>query len=153
MYDSFYEALGRRLDELARRGPFVVYDVHSYNHRRDGAEAAPEPEADNPEVNLGTGSLDDRFRGVADAFAGALAQERVDGHRIDVRENVKFEGRALAWFVHDRYPGVGCCLALEFRKSFMDEWTGTPSTERLGDLQRALAATHAPVLQALEALR
>src|SRR4051794_35491853 len=60
LYDEFYVELGRRLDVLAHRGPFVVLDLHSYNHRRDGAGAPPAPAATNPEVNVGTGALDRR---------------------------------------------------------------------------------------------
>ncbi|NLE97863.1 MAG: N-formylglutamate amidohydrolase [Propionibacterium sp.] len=149
IYDSFYAELGNYLDRLAARGPFVVYDVHSYNHRRDGSDAPPEPRRDNPEVNLGTGTVDPRFRPVVDAFRESLGRQRTDGSRVDVRENVKFEGRQLAQWVHERYPGIGCCLALEFKKTFMDEWRGRPVEAHLSQLQEALTATQAPVLAAL----
>ena len=149
VYDEFYADLGRRLDEVAARGPFVVYDVHSYNHRRDGDSAQVAPEEDTPEVNLGTGTVDERFRPVVEAFATTMRAQEVAGHRLDVRENVKFEGRALAWWVHERYAGVGVCLALEFKKTFMDEWTGEPDHDHLRQLQTALTATHGPVLEAL----
>ena len=149
-YASFYSALAARLDEVAARGPFVLYDVHSYNHRRGGPGGDPEPAEDNPEVNLGTGTVDRKvFSGVVDAFTEALRGELTDAGPIDVRENVKFEGRALAWWVHERYPGRGVCLALEFKKTFMDEWTGEVDDRRLRRLQEALAATHGPVLAAL----
>ena len=152
VYDAFYADLGRHLDEVAARGPFVVYDVHSYNHRRDGADAPPADAADNPEVNLGTGTVDERFAPVVRAFTGSLRAQQVQGHPLDVRENVKFEGRALAWWVHERYAGVGVCLALEFKKTFMDEWTGEPDRQHLQELRDALAATHRPVLEALRDL-
>ena len=58
VHRAFYEALAARLDELAERGPFVVFDVHSYNHRRDGADQPASPQEENPDVNVGTGSLD-----------------------------------------------------------------------------------------------
>ena len=150
VYASFYEDLGARLDEVAARGPFVVYDVHSYNHRRGGPDAEPEPVDHNPEVNLGTGTVDLKvFQGVVDAFTESLSEQRTDGGPIDVRENVKFKGRALSWWVHERYPGRGVCLALEFKKTYMDEWTGEPDERRIAQLQQALAATHEPVLAAL----
>ena len=150
VYASFYSDLQARLDEVAARGPFVVYDVHSYNHRRNGPDAEPEPVDDNPEVNLGTGTVDRKvFRGVVDAFTASLSDQRTDGGPIDVRENVKFKGRALSWWVHDRYPGRGVCLALEFKKTYMDEWTGEADEDRIRQLQEALAATHEPVLAAL----
>ena len=38
-YDLFYENLTTLFDGLvARYGRFVVYDLHTYNHRRDGAD-------------------------------------------------------------------------------------------------------------------
>jgi N-formylglutamate deformylase len=152
VYDRFYADLAERLDEVAARGPFVVYDVHSYNHRRDGEGGGEADAADNPEVNLGTGTVDERFAPVVEAFRTSLSGQEVQGHRLDVRENVKFEGRALAWWVHGRYPGRGVCLALEFKKTFMDEWSGVPDEAHLTQLRDALGATHEPVLEALRRL-
>ena len=144
-YDAFFADLAVRLDEMAARGPFVIYDVHSYNHRRPGADQPAEPVKENPEVNLGTGSVDrERFGAVVDAFRTSLS-----GQGFDVRENIKFKGQALAWWVHERYAGTGLVLALEFKKTFMDEWTGTPDPSHLDKLTRALATTMGPVLAAM----
>lgn len=150
LYDAFHDDLAERLDALAARGPFVVYDVHTYNHRRDGAGApASDPEG-NPEVNVGTGSLDRaRWGHVVDAFSDALGAAPVPWGRLDVRENVRFQGGHLSKWIHARYPETGCCLALEFRKSFMDEWTGEVDEARLGALADALAATLPAVESAL----
>ena len=124
LYDDFYVELGRRLDVLAARGPFVVLDVHSYNHRRDGADASPAPVNGNPEVNVGTGSLDrERWSGLVDRFMDDLGRRDVTGHRLDVRENVRFRGGELSRWVNERYDARGCALAIEFKKLFMDEWT------------------------------
>lgn len=140
-YDAFYDALAPRLDALAERGPFVLLDVHSYNHRRDGADAPPAPSSDNPEVNVGTGSLDhDLFGPLVERFMGDLRDASLGCGPLDARENVAFEGRNLAWWVHDRYPRVGCVLALEFKKIFMDEWSGELDEERLRNAQEGLAA-------------
>lgn len=153
VYDEFYARLGERLDTVAARGPFVVLDVHSYNHRRAGPDAEPDPVEESPQVNVGTGSLDrDRFGPLVDAFITELASHDVGGEPVDVRENVRFEGRALAAWVHETYPGTGCCLALEFKKTFMDEWTAEVDAGRLAETVQALAAT-VPVLgRALEEL-
>ena len=94
LHDEFYGALTRELDRLAMRGPFVVLDMHSYNHRRDGQHAPPSPVVDNPEVNIGTGWLDrDRWGHVVDRFTEDLRRRVVDDHHLDVRENVRFRGR------------------------------------------------------------
>lgn len=140
-YDAFYDALAPRLDALAERGPFVLLDVHSYNHRRDGAAAAPAPTEDNPEVNVGTGSIDhDLFGPLVERFQRDLRDASLGCGPLDARQNVAFEGRNLAWWVHDRYPRVGCVLALEFKKTFMDEWTGELDEGRLQRVQDGLAA-------------
>lgn len=153
-YDAFYDALAPRLDALAERGPFVLLDVHSYNHRRDGAHEPPAPVADNPEVNVGTGSLDeDQFGPLVERFMGELRRASTGSGPLDARENVAFEGRNLAWWVHDRYPRVGCVLALEFKKTFMDEWSGELDEARLRAAQDALAATLPGLHEELERLR
>lgn len=91
-HELFYDELAERLDKLAERGPFLVLDIHSYNHRR-GDDHKPEPQVENPDVNVGTGSLDRaRWAPLVDAFNAALDAETVGGRPIDVRENVKFKG-------------------------------------------------------------
>ena len=150
VYDAFYAELGRRLDVVAERGPFVVFDIHSYNHRRDGADAPEAPWAENPEVNVGTGSLDrDLFGSVADAFIESLTQAGTSAGPLDVRENVRFRGQQLAAWTHARYPGRAAVLALEFKKTFMDEWTGEADHARIDELARAVASTIPSLEEAL----
>jgi len=150
VYDAFYAELGRRLDPVAERGPFVVFDIHSYNHRRDGDGAAGAPIEENPEVNVGTGSLDrERFGRVVDAFMESLETAGTSASPLDVRENVRFRGRQLAAWTHTRYPDQAIVLALEFKKTFMDEWTGAFDPARIDELARALAATIPSVEQTL----
>ena len=77
--DARGEVLRTRLDALAADGPSVAFDVHSYNHRRDGAGTPASDPVDNPEVNVGTGSLDrDRWGHVVDSFIDALAAAPVE---------------------------------------------------------------------------
>ena len=153
-YDAFYDALAPRLDALAERGPFAVLDVHSYNHRRDGAGEPAAPTSQNPEVNVGTGSLEhDLFGPLVERFMGDLRDASLGCGPLDARENVVFEGRNLAWWVHDRYPRVGCVLALEFKKTFMDEWTGELHAERFRCAQEGLAAALPGLYDELELLR
>lgn len=147
VYDEVYARLAQRLDVLAERGPFVLLDVHSYNHRRHGADAPEAPVESNPEVNVGTGSVDqERFGALVDTFCAHLGSQEVKGNRLDVRENVAFKGRGLALFVHERYPRTGCVLALEFKKTWMDEWTGEVDEHHLAQLRDALASS-LPVLE------
>ncbi len=148
-YDAFYADLCRHLDGLAAIGTFVVFDVHSYNHRREAEGAPPASADDNPEVNVGTGSMDSRWRPVVETLISTLTSSRPDGRPLDVRENVRFQGGHLAHWVHQRYPDAGCAVALEFKKTFMDEWTGTVDLEHVDALADALRAAQDPVRASL----
>ena len=150
VYDDFYAAFAERLDRLAANGPFVVLDVHSYNHRRQGPDKPAAAESDNPEVNVGTGALDQqRWGAVVGRFIDDLRAERVAGHHLDVRENVRFRGGHLSRWVAGRYPDTGCVLAIEFKKVFMDEWTGEPNVAHITELAGALEAAVQPTLDVL----
>ncbi|MEJ7602448.1 MAG: N-formylglutamate amidohydrolase [Kofleriaceae bacterium] len=138
--DAFSATLERVLRARARRhGKFVVLDIHSYNHRRDGAGGPIADPQGNPEINIGTGSMDRaRWGSLVDRFCADLAAA---APIPDVRENVKFQGGQLSRWVHATFPTTGCALAIEFKKTFMDEWTGRLDEARHEDLARALAAT------------
>lgn len=149
LYDGFYRDLASVLDILvAEHGGFVLYDIHSYNHRRGGPEAEPDPAAAAPTVNLGTGSLPERWKGVADVFMESMRENTLDGVQLDVRENIRFEGRQVARWVHDNYGETSCALAIEIKKVFMDEWTGEVDRDRLRQLGDALTGSVDPVRRA-----
>lgn len=129
MHRAFYAMLAQLLDDVvATHGRFLVLDVHSYNHRRDGPDGAPMDAGEAPEINLGTFSMPrDEWAFLVDPLTEAMRAHDFNGRSLDVRENVAFQGRGqLARFVHERYPGKGCALAVEFKKFYMDEWTGEP---------------------------
>jgi N-formylglutamate amidohydrolase len=149
VYDRFYVELAEVLDSfVSEQGGFVLYDIHSYNHRRGGPLAEPDPPAEAPTVNLGTGSLPERWKGVADVFIETMRERSLDGVALDVRENVRFNGRQLARWVHDNYGDTSCALAIEMKKVFMDEWTGAVDQDRLRQLGDALIGSTDPVRRA-----
>ena len=112
---------------------FVLLDVHSYNHRRDGPEAPPTPQEEAPDINIGTFSMPrDEWAFLLDPLMEEMRRFDFNGRQLDVRENIAFQGKGeQTRFVHDRYPGQGCAIALEFKKFFMDEWTGEPDPAEL----------------------
>ncbi len=81
---------------------------------------------------------------VADAFLGSM---RASG--FDVRENVKFGGGCFPRWVHENFPGAACALAIEFKKTFMDEWTGVPDRPAIERIRTALLAALRPLEAAL----
>jgi N-formylglutamate amidohydrolase len=139
VHDAFYSCLSAQLDPLAANGRFLVLDVHSYNHRRGGRDEPPEPAEDNPEVNVGTAAIEGRGweRAVA-TFVETLSDQQVGDHRLDVRVNVRFRGGYLCRWVVEHYPETACPLAIEFKKVFMDEWTGECDVAHVSELRRAL---------------
>lgn len=156
VHDAWYEELLRRIARLAARGPFVVFDLHTYNHRRDGPDAEPAPQEGNPDVNVGTGTLDrEPWAPVVDAFMQSMSTPVIPatGRRLDVRENVRFWGQNEGRWVHRNYPDTACVLALEFKKTFMDEWTGEVDEEHLSQLAEALAGTVPAVMEALHEVK
>jgi N-formylglutamate deformylase len=152
-FDAFYAALEGVLREREQRhGRFVVLDVHSYNHRREGVAGPAADSADNPEISVGTGTIDrSRWGRLIDRFCADLRALDLGGRRLDVRENVKFQGGAMSAWVHGTFPTTGCALALEFKNSFMDEWSGRVDDEQLAALSRALAATLPGLVESLGA--
>jgi N-formylglutamate deformylase len=153
-YDAFYAELRRLFTDLEKRfGRFVVFDIHSYNHRRDGADNPPENPEENPEVNVGTGTMNrEKWSPVVERFMDDLRSFDFLGRRLDVRENVKFKGGNMARWTHENFPETGCALALEFKKFWMDEWTGEPDKRQVEAIRQALAATVPGVLEELRKL-
>jgi len=129
IHAAYYRMLGALLDDMvAEHGRFVLIDAHSYNHRRDGPDAGAMPQDKAPDINIGTFSMPrDDWAFLLDPLMEEMRRFDFNGRRLDVRENVAFQGKGeQTRFVHDRYPGKGCAIALEFKKFFMDEWTGEP---------------------------
>ena len=150
-YDAFYAEAHRLLTRVAQNHRrFVVFDLHTYNHRRSGPAGQPAPSEGNPEVNIGTGTMDRAlWAPLVDRFIKDLGSFDFGGRQLDVRENVKFQGGQFSRWVHESFPGTGCSLAIEFKKTFMDEWTGELST---AEHDRILPALHSTVPGVLEEL-
>ncbi|MBN2525689.1 MAG: N-formylglutamate amidohydrolase [Deltaproteobacteria bacterium] len=132
-WDLFYEEIKTTLSAIERtHGRFIVFDFHSYNHRRDGAEAAPADAGKNPVVNVGTGALNRKlWKPVIDAFIDTVSEMKLDGTPLDVRENVKFKGGFLSRWIAETFPESACVLAIDVKKVFMDEWTGTLHPDKM----------------------
>ena len=85
-----------------RHGRFVVIDVHSYNHRRDGPDGEATPQDDAPDINIGTFSMPrDQWAFLLDPLIEAMRDFDFNGRQLDVRENVAFQGKGeQTRFVH-----------------------------------------------------
>ena len=153
-YDAFYAELKQLLDRMAQHYPrVVILDLHAYNYRRGGPDAEPAAAETHPEVNIGTGSMDRILCGhIVERFMADLRRFDFLGRHLDVRENVKFKGRHLARWIHRNYPGIACVIAVEFKKFYMDEWTGVGDVEQIQAIRAALQSTVPGILEELEGL-
>ena len=141
-------------DIEARHGRFVVFDLHSYNHRRSGPEGPPADPAANPDVNVGTGTMvRERWAPLIDRFIQDLNSFDFLGRHLDVRENVRFRGGNFPRWSHQQFPQTGCALAIEVKKFFMNEWTGEADYQQLRAIRLALESTVSGVLEELVKLR
>ena len=154
LHAAYYRMLSALLDDVAAaHDRFVLIDVHSYNHRRDGAEAEATPQDRAPDVNIGTFSMPrEKWAFLLDPLMEAMRGFDFNGRRLDVRENVAFQGKGeQTRFVHDRYPGRGCAIALEFKKFFMDEWSGEPDPNELRAMRDFITFTGQVAAELLKA--
>ena len=138
LHRAYYAMLGQLLDDIAAsHGRFVLLDVHSYNHRRDGAGLPATAQEQAPDINIGTFSMPRaQWAFLLDPLMEAMRGFDFNGRRLDVRENIAFQGRGeQTRFVHGRYPGTGCAIAIEFKKFFMDEWTGVADQPELAAMR------------------
>jgi N-formylglutamate amidohydrolase len=144
IHAAYYAMLGQLLQTVAdRHERFVLIDVHSYNHRRDGPDGDAAPPEQAPDINIGTFSMPrEQWAFLLDPLMEAMRGFGFNGRRLDVRENIAFQGKgAQTRFVHERFPGRGCAIALEFKKFFMDEWTGVPDPQELEAMRRFISFT------------
>ena len=146
-YDKFYEQLYQTIkEELIKKDFLVVYDLHSYNHRRNDIDVFADPET-NPEVNLGTGNVGSRWRPVIDELIACISDHNYRGRSLDVRENVKFRGGHFTRWLNETFGEQVCPIAIEFKKFFMNEWTGKIYTGHLQSLRHLLVSTVHPICE------
>jgi N-formylglutamate amidohydrolase len=142
MWDDYYAMMSGWLEGLIKEhGQVLLLDVHSYNHRRDGPFAQPAAQEDNPDIDLGVTTLDhDRFGPLLEAFEEELCRHEAHTRKLDVRRNVRYDdgGHWPEW-VFAQYGDNIAAITLEYKKFYMDEWTGAAFLPVVEDLRFGLA--------------
>ena len=82
-----------------------------------------------------------RWASVVDRFLCDLGNFDFPGGLLDVRENIKFRGGHFGKWIHEHFPDSVCVLSIEFKKFFMEEWTGQADKSLVDAIQAALAST------------
>jgi N-formylglutamate amidohydrolase len=152
LHVEFYAQLRRLIeDRLARWGRLVVFDLHSYNHRRGGPDGPHDDPLANPEINVGTGTMDrQRWSFLVDRVVHELREVDYLGRSLDVRENIRFFGGYFPRWLHESFPESVCAIALEVKKFFMDEWTGAVDQVQLEAIGRVLRRAAEGAMEELE---
>lgn len=147
IYDEFYSRLKGGMDKfLAQHEWVIVYDMHSYNYRREGPDQFDSPE-ENPEINIGTKNLNrEHWSPVVDELLTRMKKFNFEGRHLDVRENVKFGGGYFSHWLYETYGDRVCPIAIEVKKFFMDEWTGEIDEANVRHIREMFIDTIHPVL-------
>lgn len=137
-YHEFYEEMERLIEEkISAYGYFLILDIHSYNHRRL-SPTEYSPPSESPEINLGTYYNHPKWRPICKKLLGYLSACTIQMNFPDVRENIIFKGGGFTQWVNEHYGDKGCVISIEFKKTFMDEWTGRADIQHITDLNQAL---------------
>lgn len=126
-YRDWYSLLAHHIDRLLiRHERLIIWDLHSYNHRRYGADLPAEPQDKNPDINLGSSNMPPQDLLLLKSLQQLLSETMItnNGRQTDCRIDVKFPGGHLVRWLHHNYPRRVIAPAVEFKKFFMDEWTG-----------------------------
>ncbi|MGD8743873.1 MAG: hypothetical protein PVH46_10665, partial [Granulosicoccaceae bacterium] len=61
--------------------------------------------------------------------------------------------RQLAQWIHNNYPDTICVLSIEFKKFYMDEWTGVADIDQIQAIRDALHSTVPGILEELKKIQ
>ncbi|MCA5004891.1 N-formylglutamate amidohydrolase [Sphingobacterium bovistauri] len=140
-HQSLYYTIERHIATTIKKfGFFVILDIHSYNAKRESADEIINTDL-NPQINLGTLYNNEKWRDFIDDFSTTLKSLKLNNKDIDVRENIKFKGGNLAKHILKQLGELGCVISIEFRKDFMNEWTGEVYHDKLSEYNQILKET------------
>lgn len=145
VYDEIYTQFANYFDDLlATHKHLIIYDLHTYNHRREGFDKYALPE-ENPEINIGTGNLNRKvWSQVVDDLVDRMKTYNFEGRHLSVGENIKFCGGHFGSWLHSRYQDLVCPISIEVKKFFMNEWTGDVFESQLIHMKELLIAAITP---------
>lgn len=137
-HQSIYYTIERHISTTIKKfGYFIILDIHSYNAKRESEDENINMEL-NPQINLGTYYNRQKWRDLIDEMSEAIKKSTLFDEKIDVRENIKFKGGNLAQHLLSQYGELGCVISIEFRKDFMNEWTGEVYNEKVDAYNKLL---------------
>ena len=140
-YQAWYRMVQYQIDRLLTLHPrLLILDLHSYNHHRGGIDAAYDPQSQNPDIIIGRSNLSQEFYPQIEKLRCTLDGVPYQGGTLDCRCDVKFSGGNFSRWLNNRYGSSAICLAIEFKKTFMDEWSGKLNLEAYSELKQLFLA-------------
>lgn len=141
-YNEFYSSVKQYFEMMEDKfGVFIILDIHSFNHKRDGIDSPPADPKEIPDIIIGTSNMRSMWDDLVDKFQHKLEEHNYFGRKLTVGRNIRFPGGAFPRWIHDNFPKSACCLAIELKKTFMCEWTSLLDLSALRSLREALAST------------
>ena len=152
-HNMFYQQLDTTIEKfLNRHDNILIWDIHSYNHKRGGVDAPFDSDDENPEIILGTNHykyMGEKWKPLVDRIENKIRNIELDylaspplphnrslsQKHLDVRQNIKFPGGYLSQYLNHKYSGRVCCIAVEFKKIWMNEWTQEIDEKALCELK------------------
>lgn len=131
VFYTLYEAIITKLE--AMHDSVVVFDIHSYNYKRQRIDA--------PVFNIGTTQIDmERWGAVVHRFASELSKTPLPNISTTAELDSVFEGRGYLISHTNAHFDRTLVLPTEVKKVFMEEESGTPYPLVLEALQSGLKA-------------
>jgi N-formylglutamate deformylase len=123
-HNEFHQLIDIVVEYLLQQNKYtIIFDSHSYCYQRE--ERLPWYIDKKPVINLGTEPINQTiFRKLVKNFINQLAKISINGRLISVAENEIFKGGYLAKRLCTQHHDRLVLFAIEFKKIFMDEWSG-----------------------------
>ncbi len=150
-YEAWYKIAIYQIERLLTNHPkLLILDLHSYNHRRGGPNAEPDPQSANPDIIIGRNNLPETAYPLLERLREALNGQSYQGTSLDCRCDVKFPGGYFSRRMNSTFGDKVLCPAIEFKKTFMDEWSGELNLKAYAELKSLF---HSAVLDWLSVLQ
>lgn len=126
----------------------VMFDIHSFCYQRESRLNWWED--DKPDINLGTKYINrGHFSTLIDLFIKQVSEMEMNGYSLRVGENVLFPGGYLTRKYANSHNRQVLVLAIEYKKIFMDEWTGELFPQEQGMLIENLLLTKESIVRTM----
>ena len=146
---EFHSILDLAVETVLEEGtPVILFDMHSFCYQRGGRiEWFRDQMA---EINLGTRYINrEQFAPLINTFLEGISGMDIESYPLRVVENELFPGGYLTRKYAATHHRDVLVMAIEYKKIFMDEWTGILDKEKMDILISNFLVTKDKMLELL----